>query len=153
MTAPITADTRTRFDVGAFVKKYAIIGILLLFVILLAVLTQGSFLQPQNLINVIRQVSAIAIIATGMTFVIIINGIDLSVGSIVAVSAVVASSLAQMPDASVIMYPGLQLPVIMPILAGLLQLVVHHALALSFGVNPHPVLSRHIVAFVRVTPC
>lgn len=120
MTAPITADTRARFDVGAFVKKYAIIGILLLFVILLAVLTQGSFLQPQNLINVIRQVSAIAIIATGMTFVIIINGIDLSVGSIVAVSAVVASSLAQMPDASVIMYPGLQLPVIMPILAGLL---------------------------------
>lgn len=116
-----TAETRAaKFDTSSFLKKYAIIGILLLFVILLSFLTRGTFLQPQNLINVIRQVAAIGIIATGMTFVIIINGIDLSVGSIVAVSAVVSSSLAQTPEASVIMYPGLQLPVIVAILSGLL---------------------------------
>jgi inositol transport system permease protein len=116
-----TAETRAaKFDTSSFLKKYAIIGILLLFVILLSLLTRGTFLQPQNLINVIRQVAAIGIIATGMTFVIIINGIDLSVGSIVAVSAVVSSSLAQTPEASVIMYPGLQLPVIVAILSGLL---------------------------------
>jgi len=116
-----TAETRAaKFDTSSFLKKYAIIGILLLFVILLSFLTKGTFLQPQNLINVIRQVAAIGIIATGMTFVIIINGIDLSVGSIVAVSAVVSSSLAQTPEASVIMYPGLQLPVIVAILSGLL---------------------------------
>jgi inositol transport system permease protein len=116
-----TAETRpAKFDTSGFLRKYAIIGILLLFVILLSFLTKGTFLQPQNLINVIRQVAAIGIIATGMTFVIIINGIDLSVGSIVAVSAVVSTSLAQTPEASVIMYPGLQLPVIVAILAGLL---------------------------------
>ena len=116
-----TAETRAaKFDTSSFLKKYAIIGILLLFVILLSFLTKGTFLQPQNLINVIRQVAAIGIIATGMTFVIIINGIDLSVGSIVAVSAVVSTSLAQTPEASVIMYPGLQLPVIVAILSGLL---------------------------------
>jgi ribose/xylose/arabinose/galactoside ABC-type transport system permease subunit len=121
MTTSTTAETRaSKFDTGAFLKKYAIIGILLLFVILLSILTRGTFLGPQNLINVIRQVSSIGIIATGMTFVIIINGIDLSVGSIVAVSAVVSTSLAQTPQASVIMYPGLQLPVIIAILAGLL---------------------------------
>ncbi|HEY3339880.1 MAG TPA: ABC transporter permease [Propionicimonas sp.] len=121
MTTSTTAGTRTaKFDVGSFIKKYAIIGILLLFVILLSILTKGTFLGPQNLINVIRQVAAIGIIATGMTFVIIIKGIDLSVGSIVAVSAVVSTSLAQTPQASVIMYPGLQLPVIVAVFAGLL---------------------------------
>jgi inositol transport system permease protein len=121
MSTATPADTQTSgFNMGAFVRKYAIIGILLLFVILLSVLTKGNFLGTQNLINVVRQVSAIGIIATGMTFVIIINGIDLSVGSIVAVSAVVSSSLAQMPDAAVVKFEGLQLPLIAAVLAGLL---------------------------------
>lgn len=141
MSSVTTAETRTaKFDTGAFLKKYAIIGILLLFVIALSLLTQGTFLQPQNLINVIRQVSAIGIIATGMTFVIIINGIDLSVGSIVAVSAVVSTSLAQSPEASVIMYPGLQLPVIVAVLAGLLAGallgLINGSLVAGFGIAP-----------------
>ena len=42
------------------------------------------FLQTQNLLNILRQVSYIGIIALGMTFVIIGGGIDLSVGSLVA---------------------------------------------------------------------
>ncbi len=141
MTTSTTADTRAaKFDTSAFLKKYAIIGILLLFVILLSLLTRGTFLQPQNLINVIRQVAAIGIIATGMTFVIIINGIDLSVGSIVAVSAVVSTSLAQSPQASVIMYPGLQLPVIVAILSGLLAGallgLINGSLIAGFGIAP-----------------
>lgn len=141
MTTNTTAETRAvKFDTGAFLKKYAIIGILLLFVILLSILTRGTFLGPQNLINVIRQVAAIGIIATGMTFVIIINGIDLSVGSIVAVSAVVSTSLAQSPQASVIMYPGLQLPVIVAILAGLLVGsllgLINGSLIAGFGIAP-----------------
>ncbi|HQY99905.1 MAG TPA: ABC transporter permease [Propionicimonas sp.] len=120
MSNPTAPATRTStFDLAAFAKKYAIIGILILFVLLLSILTGGTFLQPQNMINVIRQVSAIGVIAVGMTFVIIINGIDLSVGSIVAVSAVVSSSLAQLPEASNKMYPGLQLPVFVALLAGL----------------------------------
>ena len=140
MSNTATEARTATFDWGGFIKKYAIVRILQLFVILLSVLTGGTFLQPQNLINVIRQVSAIAIIATGMTFVIIINGIDLSVGSIVAVSAVVSASLAQMPDASVIMYPGLQLPVFVAILAGLavgaLLGLVNGALVAGFNIAP-----------------
>ncbi len=128
------------FDTAGFLKKYAIIGILLLFVIALAALTGGKFLQAQNLINVIRQVSAIGIIAIGMTFVIIARGIDLSVGSILAVSAVVASSLAQLPDASNKMYPGLVLPAIVGILAGLLAGAalgfINGALVAGFKIAP-----------------
>jgi ribose transport system permease protein len=50
-----------------------------------------TFLLPDNLRNVANQISVIAIIAIGMTMVIITAGIDLSVGSLVALSAVVAA--------------------------------------------------------------
>ena len=57
-----------------------------------------SFLSPyfftaDNLLNVSLQVSIIAIIAAGMTFVILTGGIDLSVGSLVALAGVVATAL------------------------------------------------------------
>ncbi len=50
-----------------------------------------TFLLPDNLRNVANQISVIAIIAIGMTMVIITAGIDLSVGSLVALSAVIAA--------------------------------------------------------------
>ncbi|MEW5993166.1 MAG: ABC transporter permease [Candidatus Zixiibacteriota bacterium] len=52
-----------------------------------------TFLLPDNLRNVANQITVIAIIAIGMTMVIITAGIDLSVGSLVALSAVVAAWL------------------------------------------------------------
>ncbi len=63
-----------------------------------AVITPGSalwptFLQTDNLLNIANQIVVIAIIAVGMTLVIITGGIDLSVGSLVALSAVVAGRL------------------------------------------------------------
>lgn len=106
------------FDWRHFFRTYAIILILIGLIIIMTVLTHGLFIQPENLINVVRQVSAIGIIAIGMTFVIITLGIDLSVGSILALAAVVASSLAQAPSDSM-KYPGLDLPIIVAVLAGL----------------------------------
>ncbi|MBL6764303.1 MAG: ABC transporter permease [Verrucomicrobiae bacterium] len=50
-----------------------------------------NFLKRENLLNVSNQISVIAILAIGMTFVIITAGIDLSVGSLIALSAVVAT--------------------------------------------------------------
>ena len=108
-----------RDRLGEFLRRYAIIAILVGMVALLSILTGGTFLQPQNLINVVRQVSVIAILAIGVTVAIISTGIDLSVGSILALSAVVASSLAQQPGATNEMYPGFHPPVIVAILAGL----------------------------------
>jgi ribose transport system permease protein len=52
-----------------------------------------TFLLPNNLRNVANQISVIAIVAIGMTLVIITAGIDLSVGSLIALSAVVAAWL------------------------------------------------------------
>ena len=53
------------------------------------------FLTVSNLLNVAQQISIIAIIAVGMTFVIITAGIDLSVGSILAFSGMVTGSVLQ----------------------------------------------------------
>ncbi|GAA0834318.1 ribose ABC transporter permease RbsC [Marinomonas arenicola] len=62
--------------------------IALLLLILFSSIASESFLMPRNITNVLRQVSYTGIIALGMTFVIIAGGIDLSVGSMVAVVGV-----------------------------------------------------------------
>ncbi|PZR57459.1 MAG: ribose ABC transporter permease [Candidatus Meridianibacter frigidus] len=54
----------------------------------------GSFLQPSNLIRVLRQITYEAILAFGQTFVIITAGIDLSVGSLVSLTGVVMALVA-----------------------------------------------------------
>lgn len=53
-----------------------------------------TFLTPVNLMNIMRQNSMLAIVALGMTVVILSGGIDLSVGSLVALGGVVAAMLA-----------------------------------------------------------
>ena len=82
-------------------------------------LLSDAFLQPRNLFNVVRQISVMGLIAIGVTMVIITTGIDLSSGSVAALAAVVAASLAQRVDWHGAKYPGLELPLIVPILAAL----------------------------------
>lgn len=110
---------KAKFDLGHFVRTYMIIGVLILFVTALAIMTNGNSISVFNMVNVIRQVSAIGIIGVGMTFVIITLGIDLSVGSILGLSAVVAASLAQVPGGSLVKFQGIDVPVIVAVLAGL----------------------------------
>lgn len=58
---------------------------------------KNIFLSYGNLLDVLRQVSTTGLIATGMTAVIITAGIDLSVGSLMAISSVVCAMLLTMP--------------------------------------------------------
>ena len=66
----------------------ALVGILLLAIVISPTASDGSriFLQAGNLTDILRQVSLIGIISLAMTFVILTGGIDLSVGSILALS-------------------------------------------------------------------
>ena len=69
------------------------IGFLLLAVII-SVATEGGFLSPRNLTNLLRQVTINGVLAAGMTMVILQGGIDLSIGSLVALAGV-AAGIAQ----------------------------------------------------------
>jgi D-xylose transport system permease protein len=57
-------------------------------VLLLTILTDGTFLSARNLTNLCRQVALNGILAVGMTFVILLGGIDLSIGSVVALAGI-----------------------------------------------------------------
>ncbi len=74
-------------------------GVLLAFIVELAVfaILSPSFLTMDNLLNVTLQASINAIIAVGMTFVILTAGIDLSVGSVVALTGIVVTSVVKLP--------------------------------------------------------
>ncbi|SRR5690554_3042120 len=66
--------------------------VLLILVVTMSFLSD-RFLTWSNIITVLRQTSINAVIATGMTFAILIGGIDLSVGSVLAISGAIAASL------------------------------------------------------------
>ncbi|OOP66174.1 ribose ABC transporter permease [Heyndrickxia oleronia] len=71
------------------------LGPLLGFIILVVIVSilNPSFLQPLNILNLLRQVAINALIAYGMTFVILTGGIDLSVGSILALSSALMAGM------------------------------------------------------------
>lgn len=116
-----TAERARNGQQGAHVlsgifNKY---GIFLIFavMVLAASILSPAFLSSTNLINVVRQMSVVGLIALGVTGVIVSAGIDLSSGSVVGLTAVVAASLAQDPEYSTPFYPGLHLPLIVAVLA------------------------------------
>lgn len=75
-------------------RQFGTLSGLLVLIIVLWALTP-HFLTISNLLNVAEQTAIIAVIAAGMTFVIITGGIDLSVGSVLAFSGVVMATLLQ----------------------------------------------------------
>ncbi len=69
--------------------------IFLLFLVIVFALLEPRFLHPLNILNVLRQVSISGLVAVGMTFVILTAGIDLSVGSLLALSGLVGAWVAK----------------------------------------------------------
>ncbi len=72
-----------------------------------------QFLTSGNLINVVRQISLNGILAVGVTYVLLTGGVDLSLGSMVALTGVVAASFAHPGDWPVLV------PIAMGVLAGI----------------------------------
>ena len=88
-------------------KKFMKDNILLFFLIVLCIVVSvivPIFLSTQNIINVLSQIAINAMLATGMTFVIIGGGIDLSVGSVAAFAGIIATSImVKIPDVSILL--------------------------------------------------
>ena len=83
---------KNKLDVKSFFGKFAIYFVLL-FEIIFFSLASPFFLSASNLINVLRQVSIVGIMAVGMTFVILTGGVDLSVGGVTACVGVICAKL------------------------------------------------------------
>jgi ribose/xylose/arabinose/galactoside ABC-type transport system permease subunit len=71
------------------IGRHALWPLLLALVAAAEVLSHGAFLQPRNLINILAQNSVAGTLAVGQTLVILTGGIDLSLGSVTALSSIV----------------------------------------------------------------
>ncbi|MBN8234145.1 ribose ABC transporter permease [Halobacillus kuroshimensis] len=79
-------------SIGQSLQKLGpLVGLLVLITVVSII--NPSFLEPLNLLNLLRQVAINALIAYGMTFVILTGGIDLSVGSILALSSALMAGM------------------------------------------------------------
>ncbi|WP_325176678.1 ABC transporter permease subunit [Paenibacillus alkalitolerans] len=97
-----------RFKPTALLSRFGMLFILIGLMILMSLLSP-TFLTSDNLLNIVRQMSVVGIVAIGVTFIIITTGIDLSSGSVIALTSVVVATLA---------HPG-EYPLLITILAGL----------------------------------
>jgi inositol transport system permease protein len=93
----------------AHIRELGILIAFLAIVLLLVILSPDAFARPSNLLNIVKQASINGILACGMMFVIISGGIDLSVGSTVALAGVMAAHFS---------HPG-DYPLIVPIVVAL----------------------------------
>ncbi len=92
-----------------WLTRYGLVAALIVIGAALA-LAKPAFLSPLNLLTVLRQISINGILAVGVTYVLLTGGVDLSLGSLVALTGVVAACFA---------HPG-DYPVFVPVAAGIL---------------------------------
>lgn len=124
-------EARNKIALRATIQAMGMLPILILLAILFQFLSgyvqsgsfasawaEGRFLSLQNLSIVAQQASINTVLAAGMTFVILTGGIDLSVGSILAASAMVAVMASKIPEWGLI---GVPLAILMGLALGLLN--------------------------------
>jgi ribose/xylose/arabinose/galactoside ABC-type transport system permease subunit len=84
-------------NVASFARIWRRVGVFaaLILLIIAASMLSDRFLTVPNLLNILRQVAIVGILAIGMTFVILTKGIDLSVGSLLGISVVLYAGLLE----------------------------------------------------------
>ncbi len=97
--ASLPAATLGRLTTQERLRALGMLPVLVLLCIGFSVLTE-NFAGWQNLSIIAQQASINMVLAAGMTFVILTGGIDLSVGSILSISAVVAMLVSLMPQSA-----------------------------------------------------
>ncbi|WP_134686165.1 ABC transporter permease subunit [Brevibacillus migulae] len=113
------AEAKQTVSKAIFQRMGSLVGLVVIFVALS--LISSDFLTVSNMFNVLRQISINALIAFGMTFVILTGGIDLSVGSIFALSsALAAGMMASGTDPFVAIMVGLAAGAVMGAANGIL---------------------------------
>lgn len=120
------------------------IYIVLIVLVVAVTIASPNFLSVSNLINLFTTESLKGILALGVAFAILSKGIDLSVGSIVALSAVVSASLIQDPAYASQLFPGLDMPVALGVPVSVLAGVLAGTI---FGV-----INGALIAYTKIPP-
>ncbi len=102
----------------AAARRYAIVGVLFIIAVFFTIVSD-SFLTAGNLLNVARQVAMLGISAVGMTCVILTAGIDLSVGSVMAITSISGSML--MVNAGLPILPAVLVTLLIAAFIGLIN--------------------------------
>lgn len=106
--------------VKPILSKYGIAFILVGMIILMTILKPESFPTANNILNILNQSAIVGIMSLGMTLVIVSKGIDLSIGSVLALAGIVAASLAQTDAAAIKVFENLgPQPLIIPLVTAL----------------------------------
>lgn len=119
------------------IQTYIIIIFLIAIWGVFAVVTKGGYLSPQNVSNLFRQMTVTSFLAAGMVLVMVIGGIDLSVGKLAGFVSVVVALCQR--DLWVRVIPD------QPILAALLSVLVGLIVGIIFGA-----FQASIIAYLRV---
>ena len=129
----------TKTDIQQFLLRgRAFIALILVFIVFSAMSPQ--FLSTGNLVIISKHVAINALLAIGMTFVILTGGIDLSVGSIVGMTAMIAGGLINegiiLPQLGVIVYPHTWMIIIISLIVGTLMGAINGIVITRFNVAP-----------------
>jgi len=129
----------TKVDIQQLILRGRVFLALIIVLTVFALLSPG-FLNIANLIIMSKHVAIFAILGIGMTFVILSAGIDLSVGSIVGLSAMIAGGLInegiQLSQFGVIIYPNAWMVIIITLFVGILMGAINGIVITRFKVAP-----------------
>jgi len=102
---PVVGSVTSRMSVVSVIQRSASMVVLVVVLAIGAIAFGGNFASAQNLQNIAVAASFLAVVSAGMTFVIISGGIDLSVGSMLALGAVLAAWSSQWGSVPAIVVP------------------------------------------------
>jgi inositol transport system permease protein len=140
MMEEIQNVTKKGFNFKAYLSKYTIFVILLLLIAILSI-ASDVFLTGRNIVNIFTAEAGRGLLALGVAFCIISRGIDLSIGSIVAVSSVFSAALVQELTYATLIIPNLvYVPAWVAVLVGVV-------LGTLFGV-----LNGLFIAYTKIPP-
>lgn len=135
-TAAAPDTGKARLDLSTLWQSYGTLAILLALVAICSVLSPEYFLTTDNLIQVLLQSSVMILLACGVFFTILIAGIDLSVGSMLALTGMVTAQLmvAGVPPWLAVLLGGVLLGALLGALNGFLVNVTQlHPFIITLG--------------------
>ena len=106
-------------NIKNFIKTNAIWLVFIIEVLIFSVASKGTFISASNMVNIMRQISYYGIASIGMTFVILIGGIDLSIGSIITLVNMICAYM--MVNMGINMWIAVLISLAVSVLIGLLN--------------------------------